>query len=182
MPNFDKIFQNYYHQLLLYSLKFVENEDDARDIIQEVFTAIWENKKFQLEEQHLKAYLFNAVRNACYNYLKHQNVVRTKNKEDFKAFKEMELGFYKSSEKSLIEKEDLDKIYSIINALPDNYKEVIELSRFEGLKNKEIALELNIPVRTVETRLFRALARLRKNLTEKQIIILFNFSRKNDLK
>jgi RNA polymerase sigma-70 factor (ECF subfamily) len=85
-----------------------------------------------------------------------------------------ELDFYKSGETSLIENEDLEKIYAAIDSLPENYKEIIELSRFEGLKNKEIAERLQIPLRTVETRLFRALSGLRKILTEKQILVLMN--------
>jgi len=175
MTLFDQIFQEYYHSLLLYSLKFVKNENDAHDIIQEVFAAVWENQKYKLAPGHLKSYLFNAARNGCLNSLKHQNVVR-KYVEEEQSIKKYELDFYESDEKSIIETEDLKKIHEAIDSLSKNYKEVIQLSRFEGLKNKEIAEKLDIPVRTVETRLFRALANLRKLLSEKQIYILMSLS------
>ncbi|WP_372936819.1 RNA polymerase sigma-70 factor [Mariniphaga sediminis] len=176
MASFDDIFQEYYHSLLLYGLKFIKDENEVCDILQEVFAEVWEKEQYRLEGSHLKAYLYNALRNGCLNYLRHQEVVRKHAEREYIANSLAELNFYKSGEKSLIEEEDLKKIYSAISSLSDNYKEVIELSRFEGLKNKEIAEKLNIPVRTVETRLFRALSSLRKTLTGKQILILLNLS------
>ena len=175
MSKFDSIFQEHYHSLLLYSLKFIKNENDANDIVQEVFVAVWEKEKYKLESTHLKPYLFNAVRNGCLNFLKHEKVVR-KFTESESIFKELD--YYGSGEKSLIEKEDLEKIYSAIDSLADNYREIIQLSRFEGLKNKEIAERLDVSIRTVETRLFRALHKLRDRLSGKQIFILMHFSLK----
>lgn len=176
MGTFDQVFQDYHHSLLLYSLKFVENENDAHDIVQEVFVAVWEKEKYKLEKTHLKSYLFNAVRNSCFNYLKHQTIVRKHVEVEHDSLKMHELDFYKSSEKSLIEREDIEKIYAAIDSMSDNYKEIIQLSRFEGLKNKQIAEQLGIPTRTVETRLYRALNKLRQILSGKQIFILLNLS------
>ncbi len=176
MSNFEQVFRQYYHPLLLYGLKFIKNENDVRDILQEVFTTVWESKKYSFTEAHIKSYLFNSVRNACLNYCRHQLVVNRHAEQEKLASHFNELNFYKSGEKSLIEKEDLEKIYAAIEDLSENYKQVIELSRFEGLKNREIAEKLQIPVRTVETRLFRALSALRKKLTQKQIFLLMNLS------
>ncbi len=176
---FEQVFQKYYHSLFLYGLKFVKDEDEIHDILQEVFTTVWENKKYEFSEAHLKSYLFNSVRNGCYNYLRHQSVI-DKHLENKKMTLHLnELDFYKSGEKSLIEKEDLKKIYAAIDSLAENYKQVIKLSRFEGLKNKEIAERLQIPLRTVETRLFRALKSLRKTLSGNQIFILLNLLKKS---
>ena len=172
MKGFEEIFREYHHQLLLYSLKFVDNENDAGDIVQEVFASLWEKQKVLDENSSIKSYLYSATRNSCLNFLKHKKVVK-KHEEHEARVKELE--HFSSSEKSLIEKEDIQKIHQAINALTDQYKEVIRLSRFEGLKNKQIAEKLDIPVRTVETRLFRALSKLRKSLTEKQIFILLNY-------
>jgi RNA polymerase sigma-70 factor (ECF subfamily) len=76
----------------------------------------------------------------------------------------LEINRYSNGEQSLIEKEGLEKIYSAINSLTMKNREILELSRFEGLKNQEIAELLHIPIRTVETRLFRALKKLRELL------------------
>lgn len=175
MSDFDRIFRKYHTPLFLYAKKFVEDESEALDLVQDVFVLIWEKDKHKLDEDHLKAYLFRAVRNACLNYLKHAKVMQ-KHQDYHRSFlSDMELKHYESAEQSLIEKENLEKIHQAINSLSKIYREVIELSRFEGLKNKEIAERLNIPVRTVETRLFRALASLKEKLSAKTFHILLNF-------
>lgn len=176
MDRFDEIFRKYHHRLFLFSLKFIENESDAMDIVQEVFTIVWEKHKYLLEEEHLKSFLFNAVKNSCLNYLKHQDVINRHKDNHSYRIKELELYHYKSGEKSLIEKEDLQKIYKAIDSLSEKNREIIILSRFDGLKNCQIAEILNIPIRTIETRLYRALTELKQKLSEKQIHILLNFT------
>lgn len=172
MSDFDRIFSKYYTSLYLYARKFIQDEPVAKDLVQDVFTLVWEKDKTDLEEEHLKAYLHNSMRNACINHLKHQKVIQKHQSSHRVEMTDQELIYYQSGEKSLIERENLEKIYKSIRSLSDVHREVIELSRFEGLKNKEIAQRLNIPVRTVETRLFRALAALKKDLTERQLRIL----------
>ena len=173
MTNFDRIFKKYHHPLIVYCRKFIDNEADAADIVQNLFAAVWEQKKFKLEEEHLKAYLFNAARNACFNRLKHDKVIRKFESEVTFTLKEIEIAHYDSGEQSLIQKEGLDRIYAAIGSLSAQQNEILQLSRFEGLKNQEIADRLKVPVRTVETRLFRALKKLRQKLTHKDIQILF---------
>lgn len=172
MSDFDSIFRNYHQVLVVYAYKFVLDEEAALDVVQDVFTHVWEKQKFDFEEEHLKAYLFNATRNTCLNFLKHQKVRQTH--DEFVKLKSLEVQHYASGEKSLIEKESLDKIHRAIAALPAKYREVIELSRFEGLKNKEIAEQLQIPLRTVETQLFRGLSMLREHLTKQEFKILLS--------
>lgn len=176
MANFDQLFRKYHHQLFLYASKFVTDESIALDIVQDVFTSVWEKEKLNLADEHLKAYLFNSVRNHCLNYLKHQKIIRKHLEYQRDAMAEMEIRYYESGEKSIIQQENLDRIYEAVNSLSEVNREIIELSRLEGLKNREIAERLNIPVRTVETRIFRALKELRQKLSQKLIRILLNIS------
>ena len=90
--------------------------------------------------------------------------------------KEMEAAYYASGEISLIEQEEVKLIEDAVASMPDIYKEVIFLSRFEGLKNNEIAHKLNIPLRTVETRIFRALSILKEKVCKKSLFILMNLT------
>jgi len=177
MTEFDQLFRKFHRRLLLFTLKFVDNENDALDIVQNVFVAIWENGKFNQSEELVQAYLFNSVRNSCFNHLKHQKIVRKFENEVSFQLKEMEAIHYQSGEKSLIETESLKQINDAVDSLPDIYKEVIVLSRFEGLKNSEIAVKLNLPVRTVETRVFRALSSLKEKISQKSFFILLYMSR-----
>ena len=183
MSDFDLFFRKYHRRLFLYTLKFVESEGDALDIVQNVFVAVWENGKFRDQEDMVQAYLFSAVRNSCLNYLKHQKIVRKFEHEAALSIREMEIVHYESGERSLIERENLKQISEAIENLADIYREVIVLSRFDGLKNHEIAEKLNIPVRTVETRIFRALTLLKEKISQKSFFILLYLSElKNNLK
>ena len=174
MSDFDQIFRKYHNSLYLYANKFVRDEGVSLDIVQDVFALIWEKGKAELHDEHLKAYLFNSVKNSCLNYLKHEKIVQDHQQSHIERITQLEQKYYKSGEQSLIEKENLDKIYKAINALSVINREVIELSRFEGLRNKEIAKKLKLPVRTVETRLFRALSELKEKLSKNNLRILLN--------
>lgn len=168
MTEFETIFLKYHRALSLYAQKFTGNEEAALDIVQDIFLKVWENPKLQSDSVVLKSYLFNSVRNACLNFLKHEQV-----KQKHASIAQLEIEFYQSGEKSLIEDETISSIHKAIDSLPEHYKEIIELSRFDGLKNKEIAEKLNISVRTVETRLFRGLLALRKAIGEKMLTLFF---------
>ena len=175
MTEFDYLFGKYHRRLLLYTLKFVESESDALDIVQNVFIAIWENEKYKQKEDLVQAYLFNSIRNGCLNYLKHQRIVQKFENRTSIQLSEMEALHYQSGEKSLIERENLKQINDAIDSLPVMYKEIIVLSRFEGLKNSEIANQLNLPIRTVETRVFRALSALKEKISRKSFFTLLFF-------
>ena len=177
MTKFDMLFRKFHRRLILYTLKFVESESDALDIVQNIFVAVWEKGKYEQNEEAVKAYLFEAVKNSCLNYLKHQIIVKKFENETSVHLRETEAFYYQSAEKSLIEKENLEQITLAIESLSDIYKEVITLSRFEGLKNQEIADHLNIPVRTVETRIFRALLLLKEIISKKSFLILLYLNR-----
>lgn len=179
MPDFDFLFGKYHRSLLLYSLKFVNSENDALDIVQNIFASLWESGKYKQDEELVKAYLFISAKNSCLNYLKHQKIVRKCEHDPAFQIQIMEAIYYQTGEKSLIENENIQQINDAIGELADIYKEVIMLSRFERLKNHEIAEILHVPVRTVETRLYRALAILKEKLSKKSFFILFFL---NDLK
>ena len=177
MPGFDNLYRKYQHPLFRYAKKFVDSDEDAADIIQDIFMTVYVKLNKNEDDAYIKPYLFNAVRNQCLNHIKHARVIRNYEKSRIYDLKEMELTFYSSGEKSLIEKESYRDICEAIQSLTDVHKEIIILSRLEGLKNKEIAEKLQIPLRTVETRLFRALSQLREELTRSKLFIMFSLCR-----
>ena len=161
MNKFDNVFNKYYHLLLKYGLKFISDEDHVRDILQEVFLEVWKNEKYKYEESHLKSYLFNSVRNRCLNHLRHDAVIKKHTDQENFMIRMSEFDYFQSGGKSLIEYEEIETVIHAIDSLSPHSKEVIQMSRFEELRNVEIAEKLSIPIRTVETRLFRALSKLR---------------------
>jgi len=76
------------------------------------------------------------MKNSCLNYIKHQKIVKKFEQKAAQQLREMEAAYYLLGKNSLIEKEDIHQIDKAIDSLTDIYKEVIILSRFDGLKNK----------------------------------------------
>ena len=171
---FELIFKNYYIRLYHYACKFIRETTVSEDIVQEIFSNLWE-KQFDLESESLvKAYLFRSVHNRCLNYInyrkitdKHLQIIHTK-------ITLIELEYYNSEHctaKSLFEMEI--NIEEVITKLPIQCGKVFELSRQKGLKNKEIAIELNISVGVVEKHITRALKIMREELKDYLLIASF---------
>lgn len=166
---FEIIFKTYYNGLHGYATSFVRDVDAAEDIVQDVFTNLWE-RRTEIEMLGLvNVYLFRSVRNKSLNYIEHQRV-KNKHIEHAANKKHAEnicfLNSLGGESGSIFEKELSGKIEININALPEKCREVFKLSRSEGLKNREVAEKLNISVKAVEKHISVALMRLRIALKE----------------
>jgi len=164
--NFERFFMEYHDRLVLYALKFVNHRELARDLVQEAFAKLWESRQEVVITVSIKAYIFKVVHNLCMNHLEQQKIRTQHHAAIYDELKEMESHFF-NGETSLLQQELGDSIEQSVNALPPDYREVIELSRYQGLKNKVIAAHLKLPLRTIETRIYRALKQLRIELTKR---------------
>lgn len=150
----------------------------SRDLVQDAFVILWDKADELDIKTSPKAYLYQAIKNSCLNYNRHLNIVQ--NAESNLALKiaELEKEVYQDSSSpyfSLIEMELEEKIAEVIESMPDKCKEVFKLSRFEHLKNKEIAEKLGISVKMVEKHISKALIILRRDLAEYIGILLCAF-------
>jgi len=165
---FEEIYNEHYHALCSYAQRFVFNSEDTREIVQDVFVKIWEIRETLPGDINFKTYLYTAVRNRCLDYLKHLKITNSYKATLLRQVSENMQNGTNASEtplEGLITK-DLEKsITDAVEALPDKCREVFMLSRFEGMKYKEIAEKLNISVNTVETHMSRAIKALRKSLS-----------------
>ena len=156
--SFEQAFHMHYAVLCGYANKLLKDLDEAEEIVQETFYKIWE-KREQLEITiSFKAYVFRAVHNACLNYLKHQKVR--------KAYADhVEANHEEAANHDPAEQNELEQhVVEALDALPEKCREVFELSRFEGLKYKEIAERLEISEKTVENQMGKAFKILREKL------------------
>lgn len=78
--SFDFLFNKYYKDLVLFSCVFLKERESSEDIVQDLFFRLWENRENLTIESSLKAYLLTAVRNSCFEELRHQEVVRIPSK------------------------------------------------------------------------------------------------------
>jgi RNA polymerase sigma-70 factor, ECF subfamily len=164
---FEKIFEAYYGSLCLFARKIVGDMDHARDIVQDVFVSVHVNHKTLDINTSLKSYLFKCVYNGCLNKIKQQKI--------YAGHHEYLLQNSPSSDfhDLMVEAELQERIRVTVDNLPEQCGKIFRMNRYEGRKNKEIAEELGISIRTVETQISKALTALRTNLAEFLAVLLF---------
>ncbi len=160
---FEQYFKDYHFMLVVYAQKFVHDEELAYDLVQDAFLNLWRNFANLTNQKAAKSYLFTSVRNNCLNHLSKKSV-RNKYTEESLKQKTEEINDYQTAYSSLLEKEMEEKLQKAVAALPEKYQQPFSLSRFENLSTKEIAEQLDLPVRTVETRIYRALKQIKLDL------------------
>ncbi|MCB2197701.1 MAG: RNA polymerase sigma-70 factor [Bacteroidetes bacterium] len=159
--DFEELFNSHYSNLCAYANNFLKDVDASEEVVQEVLFKLWTNRESIIITSSVHSYLFRAVRNASLNVLKHVNI-----REDYKIQHEYERDDELSSEDEMIVSELDQKIRAAIDQLPMERKKVFILSRYDGLKYKEIADKLNISVSTVENQMVKALKYLREELKD----------------
>lgn len=168
---FDDLFRQYSKPLFYYAAKFVDDEA-ARDIVQDVFVKLWDDKNLTIKHS-LNALLFTMVRNNCLQHLEKMKV-RNKYLESAKLkLQEEELRFYMEEKTSLLEQELENKLNEVLGNLPDRCRQIFTLSRFENKKNKEIAEELDISVKAVEKQITKALGTIRTEMKDYLPLLIF---------
>ena len=141
---FKKIFEDYYRPLCGFSRRFIADPEICDDIVQESFLGLW-NKRAEIEDFNaIKSFLYTSVRNACLNYLRHENV-KHKNEEEIK---KLSSEWY--AEDLIVEEEVYSQVYEAIKELSPQARNTVIMT-MNGLTNPEIAEELNISVNTVKT-------------------------------
>ncbi|MBL0739682.1 RNA polymerase sigma-70 factor [Chryseolinea lacunae] len=165
------LFRRLYPALCAYARKFLNDPAESEEIVQELFSALWENRQVLDENQSLQSYLFTGVKNRCLNYLKSQKR-KTHHAELMRFLYVQQTATDASHSYHALLAKDLEKdFYTALEDLPAECRKIFELSRHEGLKYQEIANKLNISIKTVETQMSRALAKLRLHLREHMALL-----------
>ncbi|HHG84344.1 MAG TPA: RNA polymerase sigma-70 factor [Bacteroidetes bacterium] len=159
IPDFDALFRQHYSTLVLYGMKYLGGREEAREIVQEIFIHLFERRKELTIRSNPKSYLFQAVRNRCLNELEKMKTEKRK-QEAFQREIPTEYAFSDPLEAAEFEA----RLFRLIEGLPPACRAVFRLSRFEGKSNSEIAAEMDLSRRTVETQISKALRTLRKAL------------------
>lgn len=164
-PNFERLFKDFFPPLMAFARKILGDEDDARDVVHQVFINLWEKRKELDLSTSLKSYLFTAVHNRSLN------VIRDRKKFSSAEVPEVAGEWDVSAQIESMELEG--KIREAIDSLPEKCREIFELSRFEGLKYGEIARQLDISIKTVENQMSKALKILREQLGKYLTLLLW---------
>jgi RNA polymerase sigma-70 factor (ECF subfamily) len=159
---FEQVFKTHYKNLYAYAFTMLKDEDEAHEVVPQVFFKVWERSEQLSFSGPVAAYLYRAVHNESLNFLKHQKV---------KAGHQMHVAYIMKDKSEqahgkLTGKELEKKFREALNELPEQCRTVFQLSRFENLKYREIADKLDISVKTVENHMVKALKLLRTKLVD----------------
>jgi len=159
---YEMIFRTFYQPLCRYAYSFLEDREEAEEVVQSAFITVWEKRKSIDIQTSLKSYLYRMVRNGCLNVIKHEKVKQQHVAHEM-AVTEVS---YESVTQKVYASELESKITEALKALPEQCRLVFQLSRFEELKYQEIADQLQISVKTVENHMGKALRIMREQLKE----------------
>ncbi|MBI9064913.1 MAG: RNA polymerase sigma-70 factor [Marinilabiliaceae bacterium] len=166
---YEYLFRNYYAALCTYAFRYLDRRDLAEEVVSETFLKLWVRRHELRIEGNVKAYLFQAVYKNSLNHLRKQKTETVAvERLQYHQVKEQNFRILEdySERDSLIFKELEGKIELAVNELPDQARKVFSLKRYDGLKNREVAEQLGISVKTVEMHMTRSLLFLKTELKD----------------
>ncbi len=164
IDEFKKLFQLHYNGLVnfVYS-RYVNDMDEARDVIQATFMKIWKGRNKIDVTSSPKSYLYQVAKNAALDHIrKYKSNVNVVLEEDLERIDRVEEEVSRDADSFQIR----TKIVEALEVLKPKTREIFKLNKFEGLTYEEIANHMGISKRTVESNIARALVLLREELSQ----------------
>ncbi|TZF84909.1 RNA polymerase sigma-70 factor [Pedobacter sp. BS3] len=158
---FTAIYNRYWAVLYAHARKMLRDDDEAMDVVQDIFTTLWKKSGGLILTTSIKSYLYTAVRNQTLNQI---NRSRLKDTYLLSLARFAEQGEYNTDEQ-VVYHDLLERIEQEIANLPPKMREIFEMSRKSGLSHKAIAEELSITDHTVKKTINRALKVLKAQIS-----------------
>lgn len=166
IDQFSESFYTYYEDLHRYAYTLLRNNDEARDVVQDVFLKYWKKEKQLPAAPMVRQYLYRAVYNTCMNRMRHEKV-----RLRYLQYRDDTQATSEAATLPVLEKELKARIDAAIALLPAQCRIVFLKSRNEEKRYAEIAKELDISVKTVEAQVAKALRILREELADYLVVI-----------
>jgi RNA polymerase sigma-70 factor (ECF subfamily) len=145
----------------------LKDKFEAEEVVENVMLQLWEDRlKFEKVDD-VKSYIYKMVKSGSLGALKEQQ--KKVKLEDTASDNTLEFDF------NILEEEVYAVLITALDSLPEKCKEVFELSCLEGMKYKDIALQLNISINTVKSQRSRAIELLKAKLTNYPELLFFLF-------
>ncbi|WP_299778988.1 RNA polymerase sigma-70 factor [uncultured Formosa sp.] len=175
LKSYKDVFDTLYTSLCLFAENYVDNLDVAKDIVQDVFIKVWEDKIEFKNEIAVKSYLYTSVKNKSLDFLKSKRFKTTEHMSVVDIDNLNKDSFYL---KEVVIEEASSRIEEAINTLPNKCAQIIRLS-IKDLTNADIAQHLNISIHTVKAQKKIAYKRLRPLLKNYFVLLAFLFESSN---
>jgi RNA polymerase sigma-70 factor (family 1) len=168
---FTEIYHRYKALLYIFAYKRIGEREETRDLIHELFMALWNKRESLQITTGLLPYLYTAVRNRIIDLVAHQKVV-SRYIDEFQEYIDADNS---PTDQLIIHKELLELIEREVAALPQKMRQVFELSRKTNRSRKEIAAELALSEQTVKSHMHHALKTLKGKLGPLLALLFCNF-------
>lgn len=161
------LYRRYFQSLCSHAIKFVGGSTIAEDLVSDVFYSFYKDRTFAKITTSYRFYLFRAVRNRAYNYLKWE----LNRQESLKVWHDTAIPEGQQPDAMSQFDELYQDVQKAINELPIDRRRIYLMNRFEGKRYQEIADELKLSVKTVEVQLYRANKFIRSLLKDKWLLV-----------
>ncbi len=165
--SFEKVYRFFYPRLNYFSKQYLLDAEAAKNVVQDVFTELWDKRRSLRDDTNLQAWLFTVTKNKSLKVIS-----QLKSKENYSNFikaRQLEVNYKSLSDfdtSNFVFGELQSRIQASLEKLPPSCRKIFEMSRFEDKKNREIAEELNLSVKTVEAQISKALRSLKTDLKD----------------
>lgn len=169
---FESLFDQYFHPLVTYAFRFVNDWQVGEDIVQDIFMALWIKKEEIDFTRPIKPYLYRSAYNKSINYL--NSFLVSKKLEPSQTLDDLlnqEILTYNQHDTLLLKEIDRE-IQSIIDTLPPQCQKIFTMSRKHHMSNKEIAARLSISEKAVEKQITKALGEIKKHLIRMDLMAI----------
>lgn len=158
---FRQIFDALFSNLTKFSFSFVHSKEAATEIVDELFVQLWVKRAKIMKINDLRVYLYTATKNASLNYIsKKAKQIALEPYENL----QVQMTDSVSPEQIMITKEMLQKIKEAIDSLPPRCKLIFKFVREDGLSYSEVAEILGLSIKTIDSQMVIAVARIRAKL------------------
>lgn len=173
---FEQIVREYWPRMFKFALIYTQNNETSQELVQDTFLVLWNNRAILKDNTNLITYLMVVLRNKCLNLLEQTRIRQLYIEEidDEIIYQRANLYVLQDEASQIVESEDLHKaIERALSKLPEKTREIFMLSRYDGLKNQQIAETKNISQKTVEYHISKALQILKEELPQDYWIWIF---------
>jgi RNA polymerase sigma-70 factor (family 1) len=168
--DFDSMFREWYGLLVYFAFLYTHDKEVARDIVVDSFVKLWERREAFNNTRVMIVWLYSTVRNACLNWLRHQQYERQYARDQYRLHEPQELSLFDE----VIRAEFIQQVMASMSKLPPQCRKIFEMLYIEGKTPKETARELQLSISAISHHKANGLALLRKMLANMLgVVVLF---------
>lgn len=167
--SFEWLYKRYHPKMYMFCKGILHDEDKAKDLVQECFIAFWEHRTQINASEAISVYLFRIMKHLLLKQIRRDSLFNNFSNMNEVELRELELSYYTPECNILNDlyfKDLSEKYQKALDKLPAQCQKIFRMNRNEGMRSEEIAVTLNLSVRTVENQLYRGLKQIKESMKD----------------